>query len=250
MSSLSIVGICQDEADVIGAYLECCLHTFKSLKEDLHEVVLVDGGSKDNTIDVINSYKDKLPITLIEYPFDTFGQQKNRALDKATGDYIFGPDTDMSWTTNFPDVFKSGLYAMEPYWNFRIIFMFDDAYHYFYKWNTNVNIRLWKRGPKYATYFHEQLEGSNSPSTPVDQQVLLFENSFRQSDAALLNRGQRYQKFQAQMQAAGVGPGEETRYLGAARSPEVDKHPLPPDLAALVLPSTNFNCRPGWKASI
>ena len=243
MNTLSVNGICQDEGEVIGAYLECCVHLQSIIKDDLHEVVLVDGGSKDHTIDVIHSYKDKLPITLIEYPFDTFGQQKNRALEKSTGEYIFGPDTDMTWTTNFPTIFQSGFYAVEPFWNFRIIFMADDAYHFFYKWQTNVNIRLWKKGPNFVTNFHEQLDGSHPASTPVDAKVILFENSFRQSDAALWNRGKRYQKFQAQMQAAGGGPGAEDRYVNAAHSPNSEKAPIMKELSDLVLPSTNFQGR-------
>ncbi|MFA5394965.1 MAG: glycosyltransferase [Methanogenium sp.] len=240
MSTLSIMGICQDEGEVIGAYLESCVHLKSVLQNDLKEVILIDGGSKDNTIEIINSYKDKLPIILIEHPFDSFGQQKNRGLEVATGDYIWGCDTDMTWTTDFPEIFKSGFYDMEDFWNFRIIFTADDAYHYFYKWPTNANVRLWKRGPKFVTNFHEQLEGANGKAAPLDMKVLLFENSFRQSDAALLNRGKRYQKFAAALSAVGFGPGPEDRYLNAAHCPESEKAPIPKEYVSFILPSTNF----------
>jgi len=215
MSSLSIISICQDEEEVIGWMLECCVYTYGVLKDLLKEVVIVDGGSKDNTLNIIKSYQNKIPLILIQHPFDSFGQQKNRALEKSTGDYVFGPDADMTWTSNFPIVFKSGFYESSDMWDFRMRFTADDSYHYF-DWPLGVNMRLWKNKFKFVTNFHEKLDGQlYMNGLPVCPHVWLFENSFRQSDKSLLNRGNRYQKFVKEMEAAGGGPGSSTRYLDA-----------------------------------
>jgi hypothetical protein len=68
---------------------------------------------------------------------------------------------------------------------------------------------------------------------------MLFENSMRQSDAALLHRGERYQKFTEQMIANGgahAGPGPVDRYLQAKRSPPEMKAEIPLGIRSLILP--------------
>ena len=126
MTTLSIISICQDEAQVIPWFLDCCAYTYKVLGPNfLKEIVIVDGGSTDGTLDIIRSYQDKMPLYLVEHPFDTFGKQKNRALEVATGDYILAPDADMTWTTNFGLVFKSGYYEQFEMVDFRMMFTAD-----------------------------------------------------------------------------------------------------------------------------
>jgi len=245
MSSLSIISICQDEAEVIGWFLECCLHTDSILGDLLKEIVIVDGGSKDNTVSIIQQYQKKCPkIQLHEHPFDSFGSQKNRALEHTTGDYIFAPDTDMTWTMNFPTVFKSGYYESANLWDFRMLFTADDGYHYF-NWTLGVNMRLWKSGFKFVTGFHEKLDGQiHAGGLPVCQHVWLFENSFRQSDEALWNRGRRYQKFTKQMTEAGGGPGSEDRYINAKlHTPSSQKLEIPQIIKDMILPITVYPMR-------
>ncbi len=233
MSTLSICIIAQDEAEVIPWTLNCCLHTYSVLGDLLKEVVVVDGGSKDKTVDVVNSYIGRLPLVLLQHPFDSFGKQKNRALEIASVDYIFAPDADMTWTTNFPNVFSSGYYDKASMWDFRMLFTADDAYHFF-DWPRGVNMRLWRRGPTFRTEYHEKLEGQTQ-GLPVCPYVFLFENSIRQSDEALLNRGRRYQKFAKQMEAEGGGPGPENRYVDAKHSPANMKLPIDNELRKLIL---------------
>ena len=238
MTTLSIISICQDEAEVISWYLECCVYTYRVLGPRwLKEVVIVDGGSSDNTVEIIKSYQSKLPLVLVEHPFDTFGAQKNRALEHATGDYVFAPDTDMTWTTNFGLIFKTGYYEKFEMVDFRMLFTVDDEYHY-YKWPLGVNMRLWlNKGRRFVTDVHEKLQDQISMGgLPVCEHVWLFENSFRQSDAALLHRGERYQRFQEVMMAAGGGPGPADKYLKAKYVPQEIKGEIGMPLKALILP--------------
>lgn len=239
--TLSVCTIAQDEEEPIRWYLEYMAFLSQELGDSLREVVIVDGGSKDNTIDVIKSYKDRAPILLLERPFDCTRDQQNFGLERVTGDFVFGLDADMTATTNFPGVFKSGIFNNGQYWDFPMLFTVRDAYHFFHRWPRGVNMRLWKRGPRWKQErkFHVQLEGQTQ-GIPVCSQVTIFENSCRIKDEkALLWRGQRRQIYIPDMEAEGAPPGSSDRFLNAAKASDDEVSYLPDHLARLVLPSTN-----------
>ena len=50
------------------------------------EIIILDSGSTDNTVEICKEYTDKVFST--DWP--GFGMQKNRALEKATGDGTAG----------------------------------------------------------------------------------------------------------------------------------------------------------------
>jgi glycosyltransferase involved in cell wall biosynthesis len=52
------------------------------------EIVVVDGGSKDNTVDVIESYASDLPLRVIVEPGCNISRGRNRALEEANGGII------------------------------------------------------------------------------------------------------------------------------------------------------------------
>lgn len=235
MSTLSVCTICQDEEEPIKWYLEACKHLAENCPS-LNEVVLIDGGSKDNTIDVINSYKDKVPIKLLERPFDYTGAQQNFGLEHCTGDFVYTPDADMTWTSNFPAIFNNGFFDKMNYCDFPMIYTAKDAYHWFHKWSNGVNMRLHKRGPKWIRKFHVNLEGQTG-GLPVCGRVTIFENSCRiSSEEALLNRGQRRQWCADEMHEEGIGPGSADRFLYAAKGTEYIE--VSPALRALIIPCT------------
>jgi cellulose synthase/poly-beta-1,6-N-acetylglucosamine synthase-like glycosyltransferase len=233
--TLSVCTICQDEEEPIKWFLEACTHLTSNCPT-LNEVVLIDGGSKDNTIDVIKSYMDKVPLKLLERSFDCTRDQQNFGLEHCTGDFVFTPDADMTWTSNFPQVFNSGFFNNMKFCDFPMIYTAKDAHHWFYKWSNGVNMRLHKRGPKWIRKFHVKLEGQTQ-GLPVCGQVTIFENSCRiSSAAALLNRGQRRQWCEKDMIEEGIGPGPVDRFLGAAKHAEFTR--LPDNLLNLVIPGT------------
>lgn len=237
MPTLSICSICQDEEDVIPFFLNCCKYIYQQLGDDLHEVIVVDGGSKDKTKDILVSYLNELPLVILERPFDTFGQQKNYAMESAEGDFILGLDTDMTISKNFTDLFKSGHFNNGNFWDFIILFTGIDAYHYYHKWEKYPNMRMWKRGPKFVTNFHEKLEGQRHNTHACDF-VYVFEHSIRGSDEALLNRGRRYQKFTKEMEAEGRGPGHPDRYISAKHCANEDIALIPPHISSLIIEGT------------
>ena len=83
-ASLSLCMIVKDE----GKTLERCLNSVKSF---INEIIIVDTGSKDNTVEIAKKFNAKI------YKFkwiDDFSAARNFAFSKATSDYIMWLDGD------------------------------------------------------------------------------------------------------------------------------------------------------------
>jgi glycosyltransferase involved in cell wall biosynthesis len=85
--SLSAIVICHNNKATIRRCLESVSWA--------DEIVVVDGGSTDGTLDIVRELATK-----VHQPADWLGHgpQKNRALDLATGDWVFSLDSD-EWIT-------------------------------------------------------------------------------------------------------------------------------------------------------
>lgn len=69
-------------------YLDNCL---KSVKEVVDEIIIVDTGSEDGTVEIAKKYTDKV----YSHPWkDSFSEARNHYLNYATGDWIFQIDAD------------------------------------------------------------------------------------------------------------------------------------------------------------
>jgi len=83
MTSLSVIIIAKDESTDIRA----CLDSVRWAGE----IVVVDGGSRDDTVAICREYTDKVYIF---EDWSGFGPQKNRALSYATGEWVLSVDAD------------------------------------------------------------------------------------------------------------------------------------------------------------
>ena len=84
MISISLCMIVKNEEDVIGRCLEC-------VKDVVDEIIVVDTGSTDSTIEIVKKYTNKV------YHFnwvDDFSKARNYAFSKASKDYIMWLDAD------------------------------------------------------------------------------------------------------------------------------------------------------------
>ena len=86
--SLSVIVICRNNEATIRRCLESVAWA--------GEVVVVDSGSTDRTVEIARVLATKLHQT-VDWP--GHGPQKNRALDLATGDWVFSLDSD-EWITS------------------------------------------------------------------------------------------------------------------------------------------------------
>lgn len=99
---ISCATICLDEEEAIGKYLKCVTPLFD-------EIVIVDGGSTDKTVEIINDWaKSYKNIKLLQRPMPpSFSDQYNLAFRSSSGDWVVRIDADevISKCTD-PDVFK------------------------------------------------------------------------------------------------------------------------------------------------
>ncbi|MEI6543805.1 MAG: glycosyltransferase family 2 protein [Methylococcales bacterium] len=79
---LSVIIITKNEAVHIGRCLESIAWA--------DEIIVLDSGSDDDTVSICRRYTDKV----YETDWPGFGLQKQRALDKATGDWVLSIDAD------------------------------------------------------------------------------------------------------------------------------------------------------------
>ena len=79
---LSVIIITKNESQHIARCLESVRFA--------NEIIVLDSGSTDNTVELCKAYTDKVFVT--DWP--GFGIQKQRALDKASGDWVLSIDAD------------------------------------------------------------------------------------------------------------------------------------------------------------
>lgn len=80
--SLSVIIITKNESAHIGGCLQSVAWA--------DEIIVLDSGSSDDTVNLCRVYTDKV----YETDWQGFGIQKQRALDKATGDWVLSIDAD------------------------------------------------------------------------------------------------------------------------------------------------------------
>lgn len=79
-------------------YLHRCIDSLLSqgLNEDEYEIILINDGSKDNSLDICYEYKENHPTIFKVLSHDNQGVAftRNRGIDEAKGDYICFVDAD------------------------------------------------------------------------------------------------------------------------------------------------------------
>lgn len=71
-----------------GAAMRPLLESLAQQTRAPDEVVIVDGGSRDNTLAIIREYEARLPLQLLSVPGANIAQGRNAAIRATTGDII------------------------------------------------------------------------------------------------------------------------------------------------------------------
>jgi len=149
MSSVSLVGIMQNEEVNIRRCLD-------SIKELCTEIILVDGGSTDKTVEIAESYGAKV---LHRKWDDNFAAQRNFGLQQATSDWLLFLDMDEEVAPECKEALKK-LIDNSPKniaYNVAIENLVDGGDKVMHS-----NFRLWARHPK-AIFINEVHEALTVP---------------------------------------------------------------------------------------
>ena len=80
---ISIITVCYNSE----AHLEECIRSIVTQEYENNEYLVIDGGSKDGTLDIINKYRDKIAYFVSE-PDKGISDAFNKGIKAATGDII------------------------------------------------------------------------------------------------------------------------------------------------------------------
>ncbi|MGI2012755.1 glycosyltransferase family 2 protein [Shewanella oncorhynchi] len=104
---VSIVTICYNAESNIGKTLDSMV----MLKYTNFEVIIVDGGSKDGTLDLVNQYMSLLPIKIVSEPDNGIYDAMNKGINLSSGEWvIFMNAGDRFYTQDvLTDIFSKDL---------------------------------------------------------------------------------------------------------------------------------------------
>jgi glycosyltransferase involved in cell wall biosynthesis len=102
MPRLSVYIMAQNEAKRIR-------HTLESVKDIADELVVIDGGSTDETVAICREYTD----TVIVHRFEGYALQRKFALTQVTGDWILAIDADETLSPELRTAIPSLLIATD-----------------------------------------------------------------------------------------------------------------------------------------
>ena len=96
------------------------------------EVVICDGGSTDNTVEILQEYQQWLPLKIVVAPGSNISQGRNRAIEAASGPIIASTDAGVvlspRWLENLVFPLQSGdrqvvagWFEADPYTDFEVV---------------------------------------------------------------------------------------------------------------------------------
>jgi len=184
--SLSLIVIVKNGASTI----QKCLASVMGLAT---EMIVLDSGSTDNTIEICKRYTDKI----YETDWPGYGIQKGRALAKATGDWILSLDADEWLSDDLREEIKSTLQNPKgKLYRFPRRTMYCGYWIRFGDVGRDKKIGLFQRG---AATFNDNIvhEGLCTQETIHDLQSKLYHHSY-DSYEAIMQRMNLYTTLSAQ----------------------------------------------------
>ena len=125
---VSIISTVKNEGENIRHLLDSILE--QTLLPD--EVVICDGGSTDNTLEILAEYQQWLPLKLISAPGSNISQGRNRAIAIAAGPIVAVTDAGVVLSPRWLEhlarplvsgeaVATSGWFEADPYTDFEVV---------------------------------------------------------------------------------------------------------------------------------
>jgi glycosyltransferase involved in cell wall biosynthesis len=128
MMKVSVIATVKNEGESIRRLLDSLIH--QTMSPD--EVVICDGGSTDNTLEIVQAYTRYLPIHIIQEPGSNISTGRNRAIAFAAGPVIAATDAGVSlrpvWIEQITAPIRegraavvSGWFEPDPYTDFEVV---------------------------------------------------------------------------------------------------------------------------------
>jgi glycosyltransferase involved in cell wall biosynthesis len=125
---ISVVATVKNEGDHMRDLLDSLLD--QSLAPD--EVVICDGGSTDNTLAVLNEYKQWLPLKIVSAPGSNISTGRNTAIAAAAGPIIAATDAGVTLSPRWLEAITrplragesavvSGWFEGDPFTDFEVV---------------------------------------------------------------------------------------------------------------------------------
>jgi len=133
--TLSVILITKNEAHNVIK----CLDSVRWVDE----IIVLDSGSTDNTVELCKQYTPHVFIT--DWP--GFGPQKNRALDKATSDWVLAMDADEFLSPELSEKIQKTIAdpRAKNVYKIKRITKFCGKYLYYGDWKSDYPLRLFRR---------------------------------------------------------------------------------------------------------
>lgn len=136
MAKLSVIIIAKNEAANIGPCIESVAWA--------DEIVVVDSGSTDDTVSIARGLG---AFVYVHADWPGFGPQKNRALDYATGDWVFSIDADERVTPELrTEIEQAMIDAQADGYYCPRLSQFCGAFIHHCGWYPDYVLRLFRRG--------------------------------------------------------------------------------------------------------
>lgn len=201
------------------------LDSFVAIVDQLHELSLVDNGSTDDTLDIVASYKGRLPI-VIQYAPDlrSHGALRNLALTKCTAPWIFYLDADESADQAFVDWIRHpDQWPDADIYDFYKYSTIADCYHFTWQGGGPCT-RMFRNTPgvTFSQLIHTYPEGAGFGRKAMigneNAGPLLFDGTHCKSVEAHWAKSYRYQWAMREKVEAIGGPTEYADRLATALS--------------------------------
>ncbi|MFA0062722.1 glycosyltransferase family 2 protein [Vibrio breoganii] len=88
-------------------YLSECLDSIFKQVDDTLEIIIVNDGSTDGSLEIIKTYRNHYKFKIINQPNGGISKARNTGIENAEGDYILFLDSDDVWLDNIYELVKS-----------------------------------------------------------------------------------------------------------------------------------------------
>lgn len=234
-AKLSVLLIATNEAELMAQWFR-----YVSLINPF-EMVIVDGGSKDHTLEIINSHRDKLNIKLFQRPMgDSFSEQRNFAKSHCRGDWILAIDADETLTDNSFNIIPKLMTDHSTLaFSFPRVILFPDNQHFLGHPNGDLQLRLFRNLPEieYVHKVHERPAYKGKVIHPgliltrqglkwcrIKKEIKILHWGYIKSKTALLEKGRRWQAFKKESAKMGEIIGGEDSFILDAK--KVNPRPI------------------------